>query len=294
MANQFINDGAIMKSPYRRFFHHSSVLFVAMAMTGAWGGSHSFAAPSSLTGKLYVSDLKGSVDLHTSDSITALAKKMVFNATSTTIFCAQDSNCSMVYSNGTAMYLDANSRLEIQKFTQEPFTFNRYDLETEPSVSQTLAHLSYGLVALCTSKLAAGSNMIYTTPHVMLNIRGKKIVIESNNYQTLVSVLEGDVTVRASDGGGGQVLRNGQEAIVRYKTTNQTSSIVHVGRIPDDRKRLLDQLVDMAGIAQRTVYFETVDHKDATGKTTQEIQASEVVPTNKPTDFTISPSQLPH
>jgi hypothetical protein len=282
-----------MKSPYRRFFHHPSALFVAIAMAGALVGSHSFAAPNGPTGKLYVSDLKGSVDLHTSDAIIALAKKKVFNATGTTIFCAQDSNCSMVYSNGTAMYLDTNSRLEVQKFTQEPFTFNRYDLETEPSVSQTLAHLSYGLVALCTSKLAAGSNMIYTTPHVMLNIRGKKIVIESNNYQTLVSVLEGDVTVRASDGGGGQVLRNGQEAIVRYKTTNQTSSIVHVGRIPDERKRLLDELVDMADIAQRTVYFETVDRKDATGKTTQEIQASEVVPTNKPTNFTISPSQLP-
>jgi hypothetical protein len=50
----------------------------------------------------------------------------------------------------------------------------------------------------------------------------------------------------------------------------------------------------MACIAKRTVYFEVVEHKDNTGGTTQEIQASAVVPTDKPTDFTISPSQLTH
>jgi hypothetical protein len=134
--------------------------------------------------------------------------------------------------------------------------------------------------------------MIYTTPQATLDIRGKKLVIETSNYETRVSVLEGDVTVRASDGSAGQVLRGGQEAIVRSNAADQTSSIVHVGPIPDERKQFLSDRAAMACIAKRTVYFETVDRKNDAGENTQEIQASEVVPTNKPTDFTISPSQL--
>jgi hypothetical protein len=198
----------------------------------------------------------------------------------------------MVYSNGSGIFLDSDTRLDVQKFVQEPFTPNRYDLDVEPSVSQTLAYLSHGLIGLCTSRLAAGSNMIYTTPQATLDIRGKKLVIETSNYETRVSVLEGDVTVRASDGSAGQVLHGGQEAIVRSNAANQTSSIVHVGPIPDERKQFLSDRAAMACIAKRTVYFETVDRKTDAGENTQEIQASQVVPTNKPTDFTISPSQL--
>jgi len=176
---------------------------------------------------------------------------------------------------------------------QEPFTPNRYDLDVEPSVSQTQAFLSHGLVGLCTSKLAAGSNMVYSTPQATIDIRGRKLVIETSNYETRVSVLEGDVTVRASDGNAGQILHGGQEAIIRSNAVNQASSIVHIGAIPDERKQFLSDRTAMACIAKRTVYFEVIDRKNDAGDTTQEIQAAEVVPTNKPTNFTISPSQLP-
>jgi hypothetical protein len=118
-------------------------------------------------------------------------------------------------------------------------------------------------------------------------------VIETSNYETRVSVLEGDVTIQASHGGAGQLLHGGQEAIVRSNAIDETSRIVHVGPIPDERKQFLSDRVAMACIAKRTVYFEVVEHKDA-AQTTEEIEALAVVPTNKPTDFTISPSQLTH
>lgn len=281
-----------MKTPPRLFSQPPRALFMAVVMASAFSSPHSFAALSSPVSKLYVSDLKGNADLNTSDAITALTKKSVFNAQGSSILTKKGSNDSMVYSNGSGIYLDSDTRLDIKKFVQEPFTPNRYDLDVEPSVSQTLAYLSHGLIGLCTSRLAAGSNMIYTTPQATLDIRGKKLVIETSNYETRVSVLEGDVTVRASDGSAGQVLRGGQEAIVRSNAADQTSSIVHVGPIPDERKQFLSDRAAMACIAKRTVYFETVDRKNDAGENTQEIQASEVVPTNKPTDFTISPSQL--
>jgi hypothetical protein len=232
--------------------------------------------------------------MSTVDSVTPLTKKTVFDAQGSSILTDKDANNSMVYSNGSGIYLDSDTRIDVKKFVQEPFTPNRYDLDVEPSVSQTEAYVSHGLVGLCTNKLAAGSNMVYKTPQATLNVRGRKLVIETNNSETRVSALEGDVTVQASNGDAGQVIHGGQEAIIRSNAANQTSSIVHIGPIPDDRKQFLSDRVAMACIAKRTVYFEVVDRKNDAGATTQEIQASEVVPTNKPTDFTISPSQLLH
>ncbi len=283
-----------MKTPSRLFPHHSNALFLAIALTGVFFSPCSFAVVNGPTSKLYVANLKGKSDLSTVDAVTPLTEKTVFNAQGSSILTAKDANNSMVYSNGSGVYLDSDTRLDIKKFVQEPFTPNRYDLDTEPSVSQTQAYLSHGLIGLCTSKLAAGSNMVYTTPQAMLDIRGKKLVIETNNYETRVSVLEGDVTVQASGSDAGQVLHGGQEAVIRSDATSQTNSIVHIGPIPDERKQFLSDRAAMACIAKRTVYFEEVSRQNDAGDTTQEIQAAEVVPTNKPTDFTISPSQLPH
>jgi hypothetical protein len=283
-----------MKTPHRLFSHRFGALFMAAAMTSVFSASHSFALLSNPASKLYVSDLKGQADLNTAETVTSLAKETVFNAQGSVILTRKDSNDSMVYSNGSGIYLDADTRVDVKKFVQEPFTPNRYNLDMEPSVSQTLAYVSHGVIGLCTSKLAAGSNMTYTTPQATLDIRGKKLVVEVSNNETRVSVLEGDVTVRVSDGDAGQILHGGQEAIVRSNAADQTSSIVHVGPIPDARKQFLSDRAAMACIARKTVYFEVADAKNDAGETTQEIQALAVVPTGQPTDFTISPSQLPH
>jgi hypothetical protein len=281
-----------MKTPHRISFSRSGAVFVAVVMACAFSAPCLVAAIGGPASKIYVSDLKGQADLSTRDTITPLTKKTVFNAQDATILTAGNSNDSMVYSNGTGIYLDADTRLSVKKFVQEPFTPNRYDLETEPSVSQTQAYLSYGIIGLCTSRLAAGSNMVYTTPQALIDIRGNKIVMEVNNYETRISVLDGDVTVHAVSGDAGQILHGGQEAIIRSDAADH-SSLVHIGPIPDDRKQFLDDRVSMACIAKRTVYFEVVGQKDAAGGTTQEIQAAEVVPADKPVDFTVSPSQLP-
>jgi hypothetical protein len=283
-----------MKTPYRLFPHNPNALFMAMAITGAFFSPCSFAVVNGPASKLFVAELKGKSDLNTADAVTSLSEKTVFDAQGSSILTDKDANNSMVYSNGSGVYLDSDTRLDIKKFVQEPFTPNRYDLDMEPSVSQTEAYVSHGLVGLCTNRLAAGSNMVYKTPQATLSIHGKKLVIETNNSETRVSALEGDVTIQASDGDAGQVLHGGQEAVVRSNVANQTSSIVHIGPIPDERKQFLSDRVAMACIAKRTVYFEVVEHKNDAGETTQEIKTSEVVPTNKPTDFTISPSQLPH
>jgi hypothetical protein len=267
---------------------------MAVVTFGVFLVPHLFAEIKNPVSKLYVSDLKGEADLHTSDSVTSLTKKTVFNAEGATVMTNKKSNDAMAYSNGTGIYLDANTRIDVKKFVQEPFTPNRYDLDVEPSVSQTQADVPYGLVALCTSKLAAGSNMVYTTPQATLDIRGKKLVVEVNDNETRVSVLEGDVTVRTSNDSSGKLLHGGQEAIIRSNAAQNTSDIVSTGPIPDKRKQFLSDRASLACIAKQTVYFAAVDVKETNGETAEVIHIAEVIPTNKPTDFTVSPSQLSH
>jgi hypothetical protein len=211
----------------------------------------------------------------------------------------------MVYSYGTGAFFDADTRVEIRRFVQEPFTPNRTDLEVEPSISQTQAFIARGTVGLCTSKLVAGSLMTYHTPHGSVNIRGRKVVIESNDDITKISMLEGDGTVRAGPNDlGGQLLRPGEQAIIRRGDPGQPNR-VEIRRIPPADLPQLDERVDMACLARRTVYFEVQDSPGGEGGdgsaltafnaadgSTRELVPIETVPVNMPVQFTVSPAAI--
>ena len=98
----------------------------------------------------------------------------------------------MVFSNGTGIFFDEDTRVEVKRFDQEPFVPNRTDMDAEPSVSQTQAYVPRGTVGLCTSKLVAGSNMTYRTQLGAVNIRGGKVVIQNTSGKTVISMLDGD------------------------------------------------------------------------------------------------------
>ena len=100
------------------------------------------------------------------------------------------STVAVVFSNGTGVFFDEDTRIEVKKFEQEPFVPNRTDTDVEPSMSQTQAFVPRGTVGLCTSKLVAGSNMTYKTQLGAVNIRGGKVVIQSFNNETKISMLE--------------------------------------------------------------------------------------------------------
>ncbi|MEJ1973184.1 MAG: hypothetical protein WDM96_12195 [Lacunisphaera sp.] len=74
---------------------------------------------------------------------------------------------AVVYSNGTSMYVDENTRVEIGRFTQEPFqprNESTMDSQYEPSMSQSDVYIPHGAVGLCTSRLVSGSSMTYLHP----------------------------------------------------------------------------------------------------------------------------------
>ncbi|MBI5694111.1 MAG: hypothetical protein HZC55_28885 [Verrucomicrobia bacterium] len=276
--------------------------------------------------KVYVTDVSGEATIDTGEAIQDLVRRSVFSAQGTVIETRKPETGSdrgkyfstMVYSNGTGAFFDAGTRVEIRRFLQEPFTPNRNDLEVEPSISQTQAFVARGAIGLCTSKLVAGSNMTYATAHGSVNIRGRKVVIETNDDSTRISMLEGDATVRAGKlDSGGHVLRTGEQAIIRRDPQGQANQI-EIRRIPPDEMPPLDDKVAIACMARKTVYFEVREKGDASsdtaagagdggtsgftpvtafdgttsGGSSREIVPVEILPTQLPVEYTVSNASL--
>lgn len=222
------------------------------------------------TSKVFIADVAGEAQIDIGESIQDLAKKAVYNAQGTIIETKkaekeEDKNkiySTAVYSNGTGAYYDQDTRVEMKKFIQEPFTPNRVDMDTEPSISQTQAFVARGAVGLCNSKQVAGSSMNYATAHGSVAIRGKKVVIEAADGATKISMIEGDSTVR---GGpldmGGQVLKSGQQAIIRPGAAGRPNQI-QIQNIPANELAALDDKVAQACMAKKTVYFEVKEKKN--------------------------------
>ena len=273
--------------------------------------------------KVYIADVSGEAVIDTGDAIEDLSKRAVYMAQGAIIETKRPERESdrsryfstMVYSNGTGAFFDADTRVEVKRFQQEPFTPNRTDVEVEPSISQTQAFIVRGSVGLCTSKLVAGSNMNYQTAHGSINVRGRKVVIEAGSDYTKVSMLEGESSIRAGAlDMGGQTVRAGEQAIIRRGAPGQPNDI-RIQRIPQSEAPQLDDKVAMACMAKKTVYFD-VREKPATGEgaggeggegpvtafdgadgsssnaTTTEIVPIETVPADLPTQFTVSPATL--
>jgi hypothetical protein len=238
--------------------------------------------------KIYVADLTGESQIDTGERIETLTKKSVFSAEGAAFESKPDANGSLVFSNGTAIYVGSSTRFEIKKFLQEPFLPNRSDLDAEPSISQTIVKVSRGTIGICTSKLVAGSSMTYQTPHATVNIRGRKIMIEVSDTESRISLIEGDVTVLADTAGTSHTLRPGQQAIIRKAATDQTAS-VEIQPIMDEQQAKLDETVSLACISRRTVFFEVAPRGEGEEA---EIRPIQVVPARPDPGFTVSPARI--
>lgn len=251
------------------------------------------------TSKLYVADVEGQSSINTGDKIDDLSKKSVYSAEGTVIETKPKSTNALVLSNGTGVFFDSDTKLEIKRFLQEPFSPNRSDLEVEPSVSQTSAFLPRGTIGLCTSKMVAGSTMVYSTPQASIAIRGRKVVITSTDTTTTVSLLEGDVTVRGDLVGGGESLKPGQQAIITRNSPTEPP-VIKIQPIPADQKDALSDKVSMACMARKTVYFSVADRKDGSADgifsentaSGEEIVPVEVLPGTITPSTSVSPSTI--
>ena len=221
------------------------------------------------TAKMYMAESVGESQIQNGDKIYTARQATAFDAPGTVIETKAGAHNAIVYSNGTGMFVDQNTRVEIDRFEQEPFQTDRrerLDTPMEPSASQSRVHVSQGAVGVCTSQLVSGSSMNYSTPHGDVNIRGGKVSIETQGDSTFIDLLEGDITVRGNGGRdvGGQLLRPGERATI-VQPPGGGQPVISVGPIPPTALKVADERTETACNAKKTVTFEVITQKAEEG-----------------------------
>jgi hypothetical protein len=267
--------------------------------------AHAQAPKKSPTSKLYVADTVGDSQIDTGTEIDDLTKKSVYNAEGTVIETKPNSNSSVVLSNGTGLYFDVNTRVEIRSFQQEAFRPNRSDMEDEPSLSRTKIFVDHGVVGVSTSKLVAGSSMVYETSLATATIHGRQAVIVADDNLTVISMVQGEATVQAGPLDRPRLVKNRQQIIIRPGKPGE-ANIVEIQDIPEgaemDSEQWLEDRVLTADAARKLVYFEVqaragsdggITLFDGTGNdASKEIVAVPVVPVNPTVQPNVSPANL--
>lgn len=322
-----------MKTNTLRLLFVSALALVAIAPSAF--AQRQLGKKKGPTSKLYMAETKGDSQIQNGDKIYTARQSTAFDAPGTVIETKADSHNALVYSNGTGLFVDQNTRVEIDRFTQEPFRPNRNQTVEaslyEPSVSQSNVFVSHGAVGVCTSQLISGSSMQYGTPHGAVNIRGGKVSIETSPTQTVIDLLDGDVTVRGSERDiGGQILRPGERATIVPPPSGIGDPTITISPIPQAAMQAADERTEMACNAKKSVTFEVIEKKAEEGldapadetpavasnqpttenapaensagseneaagadDPTQEIVAKPTVPENPPTNIVVSPDRLP-
>lgn len=246
-----------------------------LALSAGVAFAQSTSKRKSPTSKFYVAEVNGFSQVNTGEKIEDLTEKSVFDAEGAVIETKPESNNALVMSNGTGIYSAPDTKLSFKRFLQEPFSPNRTDLESEPSMSQTKAVLSHGSVALCSGKLVAGSSMVYDTPHGSINILSQntqKLAIEISENTTTITLFEGSLTLRGDNMAGGESLKPGQQAVIRSRGLNQPPEI-KIGTIPENQRERIEDMVNGACQARQKVYFDVAEPQMDAGD-----EASDLVP----------------
>lgn len=239
-----------------------------------------------LTGKIYVVGTEGGAQVALGDKVTALALKAIFQAQGSQIETKPAGNLTMVFSNGTGVFMDRDTRLDVRLFSQEPFTASRTDLELEPSVSHTEGFIPQGILAVSTSKLAAGSTITFITPFGSVNLHDGDLVIDSSSTATKFYLLRGETTVSAGPLDlGRRVLEVGEQVIISAGPPGRPNRL-ELSRIPASALPALEALAARAYAARKTVFFQSDEFGNITGVP--------VVNAALPVEAAISPSQLPN
>ena len=232
----------------------TAILVAILAACGSQAFAEGQLGPTKgPTSKLYLSETKGTGHIYSDGKIFEPKQATAFDAPGTIIETEANSHQAYVYSNGTAMYVDANTRLEVNRFVQERFLPNSNTTEAEPSASQSDIFLWRGLVGVCTSRLVSGSTMNYSTAHATVSIRGRKIAIATTATETIVYLIDGDVTVRTGkQDTGGHVLKSGERAIIRPGAAGSPPTVTS-DEIDKDFLAALDEKVAVACNSRRCV-----------------------------------------
>lgn len=206
------------------------LLFCLLGLLGSipWVVRAEIKPPESVLGKFLVSSVNGTATCISDGRIIELKKGDAILARGAKISIGPKSDAILVLSNGTGVFADENTQLEVDRFEQEPFTPGN-NLRLEPSNSVTAARLIKGRILLSTPRLLSRTSMIYQTPHASISVRGDKLLIEADDTASHIAMIEGNATISPRDAAGnflsrGERLASGQEAFVRFNVLGPAAS----------------------------------------------------------------------
>jgi hypothetical protein len=254
-------------------------------------------AQTSMPGKVFVAEINGGVTFIVGGKVIELKKGQSVLIEGAHIETGPGANVVLVYSNGTSIYIDEKTIIDINRFVQKPFPAGADTTVLEPSASETIGRVSQGRVIITTNELATGTSMVYLTPESQVRVRGREVVIEVKDQETNIILLRGDVTVtplNAPAGDIGETLQDGQMAIVTTTAAAVTAAAtIQIVPAPQIQANDLGIKVAATERAQQTVIFETVTTPTPGGtNTTTDVQAKAIVPVSLPVQLTVSPSTL--
>jgi hypothetical protein len=210
-------------------------------------------------GKIYVTTTNGDTHINNGVRVDPLTEKSTYTAEGTVIETKANSNASIVLSNGTGIYLDGNTRVQIRTFNQEAFRPGRTDMQEEPSVSHTKIFVEFGAIGISTGDMAAGSTMQIDTPDASAALHGGQAVIQVGDNLTEISMVHGSATVSIGSSGEPSVVNSGQQ-LETHTAGAGHANVVEVldlpaGKTAGSLQQSLEALVTTASDATRQVYF---------------------------------------
>ncbi|HMD61462.1 MAG TPA: hypothetical protein VKG78_08530 [Opitutaceae bacterium] len=248
-----------------------ALLRMVTAAFCAGAAAHAQTSMRNPTSKIYVADTEGESQVDAGQKISVLEKKAVYKGEGSAIVTKANSNASIVLSNGIGIYFDVSTRTEIRGFVQAPFRPNRTDMDDEPSISRTDMFIDYGVVGVSTSKMAAGSTLLFESSLATADVHGRQAVFQVGDNVTTISLLLGDATVQAGPLDRSREIQGGQQVIVRPGKPGQPNA-VEIRDIPDGRlegqREWLYERVLAADSARKLVYFEMQSVNESDGKIT--------------------------
>lgn len=240
-----------------------------------------------LRGKLYVAEAVGEGTVYSEGRALKHHQTQFVEAAGTIILTKERAHAGYVFSNGTGMLVDEDTRVEVARFDQEHFAKNQQmDFSHEPSRSTSHLRVSYGLIGICTNRLISGSQMRYATPLGVVGVNNHaRMVIHAGPRATSVFLLEGTCTVASNTDPlrHSVTLRPGEKAVI-----DRDSADVRVSAMEPEVIKLMDDKVATACHARQTVAFDV----DSAGADAPELRAHPVVPSALPNDIVVSPSRI--
>ncbi len=153
------------------------------------------SAQAIIEGNALVTSWNGSVEvIDASGEKRAIQPRLPFSPSGLHWNSAKDAGAFIAFSNGTALGIGANTRLQIIDFQQKPFGPEKAGFDYEPSESKLMLELKSGEIALSCQRLSPISDLRVRLPYGSLRVHRGTVLLRNDSTGLHIAVIEGNLT----------------------------------------------------------------------------------------------------